>query len=286
MSEQEKNEPKEAIENCSHDCSSCSASCASRDPKSFLEPLNAHSKIGKVIAIMSGKGGVGKSSVTAATAAAVAKLGYKVGILDGDITGPSIPQAFGVHTRAAGNDRGLIPEYSDGGVSMMSLNLLLEAETDPVVWRGSIMTGVIKQFWTDVVWGELDYLFVDMPPGTGDIPMTVFQSLPVDGIIVVTSPQDLVSMIVEKALNMAKLMEKPVYGIVENYSYFICPDCGKAHHIFGASRLDDIAAQHNIPVLARIPMDSHIASAMDNGLVETMEQNYLTPVAEHLVKLG
>ena len=234
----------ESMENCTHDCSSCQSSCASRDPQSLLAPANEFSRIGKVIAVMSGKGGVGKSSVTASLAAAMNDLGYRVGVLDGDITGPSIPQAFGIHTRAEGSDRGLLPEYSEKGVAVMSLNLLLNEETDPVIWRGSILASAVKQFWTDVIWGELDYLFIDLPPGTGDVPMTVLQSLPVDGILFVTTPQDLVSMIVAKAIKMVNLMEKPMLGLVENYSYFTCPDCGKPHHIFGESRLDEVAASH------------------------------------------
>jgi Mrp family chromosome partitioning ATPase len=276
----------ETPENCTHDCSSCGASCAQRDPKSLLEPAHPLSRIKKVIAVMSGKGGVGKSSVTAGLASAMSKLGYRVGVLDGDITGPSIPQAFGIHSKAGGSDRGLLPEYSAGGVAVMSLNLLLNHETDPVIWRGAILASAVKQFWTDVIWGDIDYLFVDMPPGTGDIPMTVFQSLPVDGIIIVTSPQDLVSMIVSKAIKMANLMEKPVLGLVENYSYFQCPDCGKTHHIFGESQLDRIATENHLPVLARIPIDPAVASSMDQGTIESLDPNYLMPVAEHLLKQG
>ncbi len=275
----------EAVENCSHDCSSCQANCSSRDPESLIIPVNAHSRIKRVIAVMSGKGGVGKSSVTACLSSAMAKKGYRVGVLDGDITGPSIPQAFGIHTKAEGSERGLLPEYSDGGVAIMSLNLLLNAETDPVIWRGSILSSAVKQFWTDVVWGDLDYLFVDMPPGTGDVPMTVLQSLPIDGIIVVTSPQDLVSMIVGKAINMASMMKKPVLGLVENYSYFICDQCEKKHYIFGDSRLEEIAAGYTLPVLAKIPMDARIAQAMDGGTVDSLEENHLTAVADILVKV-
>ena len=273
-------------ETCSHDCSSCGATCGSRDPQSLLAPPHELSRIGKVIAVMSGKGGVGKSSVTASLAAAMAQLGYRVGVLDGDITGPSIPQAFGIHSKAEGSDRGLLPEYSDSGVAVMSLNLLLNHETDPVIWRGSILASAVKQFWTDVIWGDLDYLFIDMPPGTGDIPMTVFQSLPVDGIIIVTSPQDLVSMIVGKAIKMASLMEKPVLGLVENYSYFECDSCGKVHHIFGESKIDEVAAEAGLPVLARIPIDPSIATAMDQGAIETLPTNHLKPLAELLAQRG
>lgn len=274
----------ETSESCTHECSSCGASCAQRDPESLLAPSHPLSRVKKVIAIMSGKGGVGKSSVTASLAAAMSKLGYRIGVLDGDITGPSMPQAFGIHSKAEGSERGLLPEYSAGGVAIMSLNLLLNHETDPVIWRGSILASAVKQFWTDVIWGDIDYLFVDMPPGTGDIPMTVFQSLPVDGIIIVTSPQDLVSMIVTKAIKMANLMEKPVLGLVENYSYFQCPDCGKTHHIFGESQIDRIAEENGLPVLARIPIDPNVASSMDQGKIESLEPNYLMPLAEQLVK--
>lgn len=273
----------ESPENCTHDCTSCGSDCPSREgADSLLAPLNPHSRIGRVIAIMSGKGGVGKSSVTASLASAMAQLGFRVGVLDGDITGPSIPQAFGIHTRAEGTDRGILPEYSEGGVAIMSLNLLLNAETDPVIWRGSILASAVKQFWTDVLWGDLDYLFIDMPPGTGDVPLTVLQSLPVDGIIVVTSPQDLVSMIVTKAIRMAELMGKSVLGLVENYSYFQCSDCGKAHHIFGESHIDEVAAAQKLPVLARIPIDPRIAAAIDAGAVESLEENHLRALADVL----
>ncbi len=275
----------ESMENCTHDCSSCQASCASRSPESLLAPTNEHSRIGRVIAVMSGKGGVGKSSVTAALASAMQKRGFRVGVLDGDITGPSIPQAFGIHTRAEGTERGLIPEYSEEGVAVMSLNLLLNHETDPVIWRGSILASAVKQFWTDVVWGDLDYMFVDMPPGTGDVPLTVLQSLPVDGILVVTSPQDLVTMIVAKAIKMASLMERPVLGLIENYSYFVCDACDKKHYIFGESHVDEIAAAHGLPVLAHIPMDPRVAAAMDAGTVESMETNHLDPVADLLAQV-
>lgn len=275
----------DSMETCTHDCNTCGASCSDREQESLLAPLNEHSRIGRVIAVMSGKGGVGKSSVTACLAAAMQQLGFRVGVLDGDITGPSIPQAFGIHTRATGSDRGILPEYSEGGVAVMSLNLLLNHETDPVIWRGSILASAVKQFWTDVIWGDLDYLFIDMPPGTGDVPLTVLQSLPIDDIIVVTSPQDLVSMIVTKAIRMAGIMEKSVLGLVENYSYFTCPDCGKQHHIFGESRLDEVAAGQNLPVLARIPIDPRMASAMDSGTVEALEENHLRSLADVIALL-
>ena len=266
-------------ETCTHDCGTCGSSCAQRSPESLLAPPNPLSRIRKVFAVMSGKGGVGKSSVTALLAAALSKMGYRVGILDADITGPSIPQAFGVHSQAEGSDRGILPEYSDGGVAIMSLNLLLEEETAPVLWRGSLIASAVKQFWTDVVWGDLDVLFVDMPPGTGDVPMTVFQSLPVDGILVVTSPQDLVTMIVQKAVHMAALMQKPVVGLIENYSYFQCPDCGGRHHIFGESQLEKVAAETGLPILAQMPIDPAIARAVDAGAIEALEENHLNAVA-------
>ncbi len=270
---------------CNHDCSSCGSECGERTtPQSFLAPPNPMSRVGKVIAVMSGKGGVGKSLVASSLAAAMAARGKKVGILDADITGPSIPKAFGIHGQAGGSDLGIEPMYSKGGVAVMSLNLLMEHETDPVVWRGPVIAGAVKQFWTDVVWGDVDYLFVDMPPGTGDVPLTVFQSLPVDGVVVVTSPQDLVSMIVTKAVNMAKLMNIPVLGVIENYSYFQCPDCGKRHAVFGESKLEAVAAELGLPVLARLPIDPALARACDRGTIEDFQPNYLAEVAEKLDK--
>ena len=261
---------------CTHDCSSCSESCAERqEPQGFEAPMNALSNIKHVIAIMSGKGGVGKSLVTSALAVAAAKAGKRVGILDADITGPSIPKAFGVTQRAEANELGIYPVLSKGGIPIMSLNLLMESETDPVVWRGPVIAGAVKQFWTDVVWGDIDYLFVDMPPGTGDVPLTVFQSLPVDGVIVVTSPQDLVSMIVTKAVKMAKMMDIPVLGLVENYSYFQCPDCGQRHAIFGESKLEQVAADLELPILERLPIDPALASACDAGILEDYVPNPL-----------
>lgn len=275
----------ESNQQCSQNCSSCSSSCGSKkDPASFLEPSNQFSRIKHVVAIMSGKGGVGKSSVVSGLATAMAKRGYRVGILDGDITGPSIPQAFGLHDKASGTDRGLMPSYTDGGIAVMSLNLLLDKETDPVVWRGAMLANVIKQFWTDVIWGDLDYLFVDMPPGTGDVPLTVLQSLPVDSIVCVTSPQDLVSMIVKKAVKMATMMQKPMLGIVENYSYFTCDDCGKRHYIFGESRIEEVANEVSLPVLARIPIDPSIAEAMDKGEIEQFECNYFAEMTDALIE--
>ena len=266
-------------ENCTHDCSSCGADCSARDMR---VPANAHSSIKRVIAVVSGKGGVGKSTVTASLAAAMAKRGKKVAVLDADITGPSIPTAFGVHQRATGTNEGIDPAVTPGGIKLMSLNLLAANETDPVIWRGPVIAGVVTQFWTDVVWGDVDYMFVDMPPGTGDVPLTVFQSLPVDGIIVVTSPQDLVSMIVSKAVNMAKMMSIPLLGVIENYSYYQCPDCGAKHAIFGESRLDEVARELALPILARLPIDPTVAAAFDAGKMEAVSPNYLEEVAAQL----
>ena len=268
---------------CTHDCSSCSSNCGERQqPHDFRKPCNAHSHIKKVIAVVSGKGGVGKSTVTCSLAAAMAARGKKVGILDADITGPSIPRAFGIHQHAMGTDDGLLPVETAGGIKMMSLNLLTDNETDPVIWRGPVIAGAVEQFWTDVVWGELDYLFVDMPPGTGDVPLTVFQSLPVDGVVVVTAPQTLVGMIVTKAVRMAEMMKVPVLGLVENYSFFRCPDCGGEHPIFGASTIDALGTELNLPVLAKLPLDSALARAMDEGTVEGYTPNPLAQVAAQL----
>ena len=269
------------MSDCTHDCSSCGADCSSRDLKA---PANAKSKIKKVIAVVSGKGGVGKSTVTASLATAMAKRGRKVAVLDADITGPSIPTAFGIHERAMATEDGIQPAVTSGGIKLMSLNLLTENETDPVIWRGPVIAGVVTQFWTDVVWGDVDYMFVDMPPGTGDVPLTVFQSLPVDGIVVVTTPQDLVSMIVTKAVKMAEMMHIPVLGLVENYSYFRCPDCGKEHAIFGESHIERVAADLGLKVLARLPIDPAVAAACDAGRIEELEPNYLTAVAELLAE--
>ena len=252
-------------ENCTHDCSTCGESCSERD---LRVPANALSSIKKVIAVVSGKGGVGKSTVTSSLAVAMVRRGRKVAVLDADITGPSIPMAFGVHQRATGTDAGIDPAVTPSGIKLMSLNLLTANETDPVVWRGPVIANVVKQFWSDVVWGEVDYMFVDMPPGTGDVPLTVFQSLPVDGIIVVTSPQDLVSMIVGKAVKMAKMMNIPVLGIVENYSYLACPDCGKHISVFGESHIDEVAAHYELPVLAKLPIDPKLAAAVDADKIE------------------
>ena len=268
---------------CTHDCSTCGQNCADRTQDfDFRAKANPNSNVKKVIAVMSGKGGVGKSLVTASLAAAVQKQGKQAAVLDADITGPSIPKAFGVHTRAMGDENGILPVHTPSGLKLMSLNLLVENETDPVVWRGSLIAGTVKQFWTDVQWGDVDYLFVDMPPGTGDVPLTVFQSLPVDGAIVVTSPQDLVSMIVAKAVNMAKMMDIPVLGLVENYSYFQCPDCGKRHAIFGESHIEKVAAELEVPVLAKLPMDPALAAACDAGQIGNAPTNYMAELAVQL----
>ena len=262
---------------CSHDCSSCSEHCA--PPK---VGQNQYSNIRHLIGVVSGKGGVGKSTVTASLATAMAKRGRKVAVLDADITGPSIPTAFGIHERAMATEDGIQPAVTSGGIKLMSLNLLTENETDPVIWRGPVIAGVVTQFWTDVVWGDVDYMFVDMPPGTGDVPLTVFQSLPVDGIVVVTSPQDLVSMIVTKAVHMAQMMSIPVLGLIENYSYYQCPDCGAKHAIFGESHLEQEAMQLGLPLLAQLPIDPELAAAIDMGKAETLPVNYLEGVAEQL----
>ena len=254
---------------CTHDCSSCSQSCSSRtEPQDLHEKLNEMSSVKKVIAVVSGKGGVGKSLVTAAMAVELNRRGHKTAVLDADVTGPSIPKAFGINTRCKGSEFGIIPETTKTGIDIMSINLLLENTTDPVVWRGPVISGTVKQFWTDVIWKDVDYMFVDMPPGTGDVPLTVFQSIPLDGIIVVASPQELVSMIVEKAVKMAEMMNVPIIGLVENMSYFKCPDCGREHKIFGDSHIDEIAKEYNTRVLAKVPMDNELAKSVDTGTIE------------------
>ena len=267
-------------ENCTHDCSTCSANCASKNKESLLAPANKGSNVKKVIGIISGKGGVGKSMVTSLLTVLMNRREYKTAILDADITGPSIPKAFGVKGEIFGSEDGMLPLVSKMGTKVMSVNLLLEDETTPVVWRGSLISGTVKQFWTDVWWDEVDYMFVDMPPGTGDVPLTVFQSLPLSGVIIVTTPQELVSMIVAKAVRMAKMMNIPVLGIVENMSYVVCPDCGKKINVFGQSKLDAVAAEHGLPVLGRIPMDPNLASQCDNGLIELFEGDFLDAAAD------
>ena len=262
---------------CTHDCSSCGQSCASRTaPQDLHEQLNENSTVRKVIAVVSGKGGVGKSLVTSALAVELNRRGHKTAVLDADITGPSIPKAFGIKTHAKGNEFGILPETTKTGIQVMSVNLLLENTTDPVVWRGPVISGTVKQFWSDVIWSDVDYMFVDMPPGTGDVPLTVFQSIPLDGIIVVASPQELVSMIVQKAVKMAEMMNIPVLGLVENMSYFKCPDCGKEHKIFGDSHIDEIAARFDTRVLAKVPFDADLAKSVDTGTIELFVGDWFT----------
>lgn len=267
-------------EQCTHDCSTCSSNCGSKDPKSLLVAPHPNSKIGKVIGVVSGKGGVGKSMVTDLLAVEFARRGYHCGILDADITGPSIPKAFGITEKAQGNETTIFPVKSKKyGVDIMSINVLLENESDPVVWRGPVIGGTVRQFWSDTLWDNVDYLFVDMPPGTGDVALTVFQNIPIDGIVVVTSPQDLVSMIVGKAMKMASLMNIPVLGLVENMSYVLCPDCGKKIHVFGESHISEIAEEYHVPVLAQMPINPALASACDNGTVEDLDCSYLEDAA-------
>ena len=267
-------------EECTHDCSTCSSNCGSKDPKSLLVAPHPNSKIGKVIGVVSGKGGVGKSMVTDLLAVEFARRGYHCGILDADITGPSIPKAFGITEKAQGNETTIFPVKSKKyGVDIMSINVLLENESDPVVWRGPVIGGTVRQFWSDTLWDNVDYLFVDMPPGTGDVALTVFQNIPIDGIVVVTSPQDLVSMIVGKAMKMASLMNIPVLGLVENMSYALCPDCGKKIHVFGESLISEFAEEYHVPVLAQMPINPALASACDNGTVEDLDCSYLEDAA-------
>ena len=267
-------------EECTHDCSTCSSNCGSKDPKSLLVAPHPNSKIGKVIGVVSGKGGVGKSMVTDLLAVEFARRGYHCGILDADITGPSIPKAFGITEKAQGNETTIFPVKSKKyGVDIMSINVLLENESDPVVWRGPVIGGTVRQFWSDTLWDHVDYRLVDMPPGTGDVALTVFQNIPIDGIVVVTSPQDLVSMIVGKAMKMASLMNIPVLGLVENMSYALCPDCGKKIHVFGESHISEIAEEYHVPVLAQMPINPALASACDNGTVEDLDCSYLEDAA-------
>ena len=272
---------------CNHDCGSCSANCSDRQENPGIQkaPMNQFSDVKKVIGIVSGKGGVGKSSVTSMLAVAAQRAGKKVAVLDADITGPSIPKAFGIKEKAMGNGEMIMPVETMLGIKTMSINLLLENDTDPVVWRGPVIAGTVKQFWTDVLWGDKDYLFVDMPPGTGDVPLTVFQSLPVDGIIIVASPQELVSMIVEKAVKMATLMHIPVLGIVENMSYFVCPNCKEKHYIYGESHIEEIAEEYGIKNVAKIPMDANLAAACDAGMIEVFKGDWLDEMTEMLKNL-
>ena len=272
-------------ENCSHNCGSCSSDCSSRKPADFLVPPNEHSKIKKVIAVVSGKGGVGKSMVTSTMAVLTNRRGKKTAILDADITGPSIPKAFGVTEKAYGTQMGILPCESKKGIEMMSVNLLLDNDTDPVVWRGPVIAETVKQFWKDVVWGDVDYMFIDMPPGTGDVPLTVFQSIPVDGIVIVSSPQELVGMIVGKAVQMAQMMHVPILGLVENMSYAVCPDCGKHINVFGDSHVDEIADKYKLPVLAKMPIDPELAKEADAGMIEMFAGDYLDNAAQTVAKL-
>ena len=269
---------------CTHDCSTCKEKCASA-PKSLLEPCNAASQVKHVIGIVSGKGGVGKSLITSLLAVEMQRRGYQSAILDADITGPSIPKSFGLACgEVEGSDLGMFPKQTKTGIEVMSLNLLVDQQDKPVVWRGPVIAGTVKQFWSDVVWGDVDFMFVDMPPGTGDVPLTVFQSLPIDGIIVVASPQELVGMIVSKAVNMAKLMNIPVIGLVENYSYFECKDCGKRHSIFGESHLDEYAEKNGLTVLDKLPIDPALAALCDKGIIELHENSYISQTADAIEK--
>lgn len=273
-------------ENCTHDCSSCGENCPSRQqPQSFLEKTNDLSHVKKVIGVVSGKGGVGKSLVTSLLATTLRRRENQVAVLDADITGPSIPKCFGMKQRALSDENGIYPVETKTGIKVMSINLLLEEETSPVVWRGPVIAGAIKQFWTDVIWDNVDYMFVDMPPGTGDAPLTVFQSLPVDGILIVTSPQELVGMIVSKAVEMAKMMNVPVLGLVENMSYVTCPDCGREIHVFGESHIDEVAAKYALPVLGKLPMEPKLAAACDRGAIELFEGGWLDGAADLIESL-
>ena len=271
-------------ESCTHDCGSCGQNCSERKgAPDFSAKLNQWSRVGKVIAVASGKGGVGKSLVTSLLASAAAKRGLKVAVLDADITGPSIPKAFGLSGGTVNSENGILPCVSAGGVRVMSLNLLVENPNDPVVWRGPVIAGAVKQFWTDVYWDDIDVMFVDMPPGTGDVPLTVFQSLPVEGVVVVASPQELVGMIVEKSVRMAGMLQKKVLGLVENMSYFTCPDCGKRLEIFGKSRVEELAAKHDVPVACRLPINPDYASAVDRGAVESIDCPELKPLVDAIL---
>lgn len=275
-------------ESCNHNCGSCSASCSSRtmDKSQFLVPLAKDSSVKHVIGIVSGKGGVGKSLVTSLMAVTMNNRKHKVGILDGDITGPSIPKAFGVHGNLVATEEGkMIPARTNMGIDIVSTNLILPNETDPVIWRGPVIAGMLKQFWGETVWEDIDYMFVDMPPGTGDVPLTVYQSLPLDGIIIVTSPQELVGMIVEKAVKMAQKMGIPILGIIENMSYVACPDCGKKIEIFGKSHIHEIANQYGVPVLAQLPIDPEVTEMVDSGTIEYLEKDWLEEAAKVLEQL-
>ncbi len=268
---------------CTQNCDSCKESCSSGKggkPQDMTAPLHQHSKVKKVIGVVSGKGGVGKSLITSTLAVMFNRKGYHTAVLDADITGPSIPKTFGITEKATGSDEGIYPVKTASGIDIMSVNLLLENETDPVIWRGPILAGTVKQFWTDVIWEDVDYLFVDMPPGTGDVVLTVFQSLPLDGIVIVTSPQELVSMIVAKAVKMAKMMSVPILGIVENMSFFECPDCGKRYYPFGESKLEETAKEYDLDILARLPIDPRNAQACDEGKIESVINDHINTAVE------
>lgn len=267
-------------ENCTHDCSTCGEACAERESESLLAQPHPGSHVKKIIGVVSGKGGVGKSLVSSMLAVLSARAGHKTAILDADITGPSIPIAFGVHDRPQSDGTGIIPVRTKEGISVMSLNLLLEHETDPVAWRGPIISGAVKQFWTDVIWGDVDYMFVDMPPGTGDVALTVFQSLPIDGLIIVSSPQELVGKIVAKAVKMAEMVDIPVLALVENMSYFKCPDCGSEHYIFGNSHIEKTAEEYGVKTTARLPIDPELAALCDSGLIESFKGDWLNNILE------
>lgn len=268
---------------CNHNCSECSSECGERStPESLLEPCNEMSEVKKVIGVVSGKGGVGKSLVTSLLAVLMQRKGYKTAVLDADITGPSIPKVFGINQKAESDDTGIYPAKSKMGTEIMSINLLLQNEEDPVVWRGPIIAGAVKQFWSDVIWGDVDYMFVDMPPGTGDVPLTVFQSLPVDGIVIVASPQELVGMIVGKAVKMAEMLDIPILGIVENMSYFECPDCGGKHRIFGESHINELADKYGIDSVSQIPINTKLASACDSGMIELFEGDWLDKLSDKI----
>lgn len=270
---------------CTHQCGSCNASCGERtEPKNMIEQSNPYSDVKKVIAVVSGKGGVGKSLVTSLLSVLMQRKGYETAILDADITGPSIPKAFGLKSMAEATEFGILPVDTVTGIRTISVNSLLENSTDPVIWRGPVIAGTVKQFWTDVMWDHVDFMFIDMPPGTGDVPLTVFQSIPVDGIVIVASPQELVSMIVEKAVKMAQMMSIPIIGIVENMSYFQCPDCGGRHEIFGTSKVEETAKQYGIKHIAKLPVNPKLAAAVDKGMIELFEGSWLDNLAEVIEK--
>ena len=267
---------------CTHDCSSCGESCESKEKENLIKAPNPASTVRRVIAVMSGKGGVGKSLVTALMSVLMQRRGHQAAVMDADVTGPSVPQMFGVHEPARGGEDFILPVKSASGIQMMSMNVLLPHETDPVVWRGPIIAGAVEQFWTDVIWDDVDYMFVDMPPGTGDVPLTVFQSLPVNGVVVVASPQELVGMIVEKAVNMAAMMNKRVLGLVENMSYFVCPDCGSRHSVFGQSRIDETAERFGIGQVAKLPINPGWAASCDAGEIESIQVPELAQLADYI----